>query len=212
MDLGFGHSNQSVGQATSQAILQSAQVQERLLDQELSKYDTLLDDDSALDRIRAQRLAQMKKEHEQKKQWQNAGHGEYSELGGGQNLDVAKEFFAATKESDNVVVHFYRPSTRICDVFHKHLALLAPQHLETRFCKINVEDCDKTGGGASFLVERLGVVVMPTLVLIRKRQMQHHVRGFDELGNSDDFATSRLAQVLEEHGVLQLTDAEREEL
>ena len=41
----------------------------------------------------------------------------------------------------------------------KHLAILAPKHVETRFVKLNAEKCP-------FLCERLSIRVIPTLLLI----------------------------------------------
>jgi hypothetical protein len=123
--------------------------------------------------------------------------------------DVAKAFFDASKASSRMVVHFYRPSSRHCDVFHAHLEKLSKQHLETRFCKINVEGCDGPDGGpASYLVEKLGIVCMPTLVLIKDRKAIHHIRGFDELGGTTDFSTRALEYVLAYCGVLDSDDQE----
>ena len=75
--------------------------------------------------------------------------------------------------------------------------------------KVNVEGCDNNeGSGASFLVERLGIVVMPTLVLVKNRKAFHHMRGFDELGGTEDFSTNMLAHVLGAHGVTDVRDDE----
>lgn len=208
MDLGFGYRNQEVGSATAQALLQGAQAQEESLNAELAQYDKLLEDEDGLEALRQKRLAQLQKQHSQHHKWKELGHGEYVELGGGHDArDVAKEFFEASKASDRLVIHFYRPTTRYCDAFHAHLSKLAPKHMETRFLKINVQDCDHQGGGASFLVERLGVVVMPTLVLIKDRKAFHHMVGFDELG-SEDFSEQALAYVLGTHGVIDPRDDE----
>ena len=209
MDLGFGSANQSLGTATANALLQTTQIQEKAIEDELDHYNNLLDDDEALEKLRKQRLAAMQKEHAQQKKWKDLGHGTYVELGGGGQdaRDVARDFFQASKESERMVVHFYRPTTRYCDVFHSHLAKLAPKHMETRFVKINVQDCDHQGGGASFLVERLGIVVMPTLLIVKNRKADHQVRGFDEVGGIE-FATNTLAYVLGAHGAIDLTDEE----
>jgi hypothetical protein len=213
MDLGFGRSNPQIGQATAQALLRGAAAQEQSLEAELAQYDRLLEDEDALEDLRQKRLQQLREEHTRQKKWRDLGHGAYMELGGGgtqDSRDVAKEFFQAAKESERMVVHFYRPSTRCCDVFHAHLAKLATKHLETKFVKVNVEGCDQEGGGggAAFLVERLGVVVMPTLVLVRDRKACHHVRGFDELGGTEDFSANVLAHVLASHGVTDRRDDE----
>eukprot|EP00934_Nitzschia_sp_Nitz4_P000440 Nitzschia sp. Nitz4//scaffold322_size40381//14080//14814//NITZ4_007559-RA/size40381-processed-gene-0.20-mRNA-1//-1//CDS//3329547824//440//frame0 len=210
MDLGFGNHNQEVGSATARALLQGANAQEESLNAELAQYDKLLDDEDGLEALRQQRLAQMQKQHQQMQTWRDLGHGTYTDLAQGHDSrDVAKQFFEVSKTSPRVVVHFYRPSTRYCDVFHAHLEKLARKHFETKFVKVNVEDCDHQGGGASFLVERLGIVVMPTLVLIKDRQAFHHIRGFDELGGTPDFSEQALAYVLgSTHGVIDPKDGE----
>lgn len=53
-----------------------------------------------------------------------------------------------------------------------------------------------------FLVERLGIILMPTIVLIKDGKTEHSLRGFDELGGVDDFTTADMAYVLASHGVL----------
>jgi hypothetical protein len=216
MDLGYGKNNQRMGNAAAEAILQTAAAQEAALTAQVDQYDALLEDETALQTLRARRLVQLKEQAAQQQRWMTLGHGKYTELDGNSDgtthqnaADVAKAFFTASKESERLVVHFYRPTTRSCDVFHKHLTILAPQHKETRFVKINVENCDQPhggGGSASFLVERLGIVVMPTLVLIQNQKVVHHIRGFDELGATEDFSTEALAYVLGRHGVLTLPD------
>ena len=62
----------------------------------------------------------------QREEWGSKGHGVYSEIA------EEKEFFEVCKKSDKVVCHFYRESTWRCKIVDKHLALLAPRHLETR--------------------------------------------------------------------------------
>lgn len=213
MDLGFGAHNQEIGQATASALLRGAEAQEQTLEAELHQFDRLMDDEDALEDLRQKRLKQLQTQHARNKKYKELGHGTYTELSEsspqGNTADVAKAFFETTKQSDRAVVHFYRPSTRSCDVFHAHLAKLAPKHLETKFVKINVEGCDQNNGGsASFLVERLGVVVMPTLVLIKDRKVIHQLRGFDQLGGSEGVSVQTLAHVLGTYGVTDMRDDE----
>ena len=47
-----------------------------------------------------------------------------------------------------------------CKILDKHLSLIAQQHLETRFIKLDVEK-------APFLTQRLGIRVIPTMGLIK---------------------------------------------
>ena len=209
MDLGFGANNQKIGAAVAGALLQGTKAQEDNIEAELARYDRLLEDDEGLEELRRQRIAQMQKQHSQQQKYRDLGHGTYEELGGGHDArDVARDFFQASKDSERMIVHFYRPTTRYCDVFHAHLAKLAPKHMETKFVKVNVEGCDVEGGGASYLVDKLGIVVMPTLLLVKNRQAFHHIRGFDEMGGTEDFSTNTLAFVLGRHGIIDTRDDE----
>ncbi|KAL6211773.1 hypothetical protein ACLB2K_016996 [Fragaria x ananassa] len=74
-------------------------------------------------------------------------------------------------------------------VVDKHLSILAKQHIETRFMKINVEK-------SPFLAEKLKIVVLPTLALIKNAKVDDYVVGFDELGGKDDFSTEELEERL----------------
>jgi hypothetical protein len=205
MDLGFGQANQIVGQATAKALMATAKAQEAVLDEELIKYDALLEDDDALDRLRERRLQQLQEKQKQANAWKDKGHGNYGDLEG---PDVAKSFFNASKTSERLVVHFYRPTTQYCKILDHHLQKIAEQHLETKFVRVNVESAQEGDQGATYLVEQLGIKVMPTLVLIHNRKAVHHLRGFDELGGSESFSTDLLKFVLSEHGVMQLTEQE----
>lgn len=64
-----------------------------------------------------------------------------------------------------------------------------------QFCKIDAEK-------SPYLVEKLNVWVMPTIVLIKDGQTVHHLRGFDELGGTQDFSTEMLCYVLSTYNVL----------
>lgn len=41
-------------------------------------------------------------------------------------------FFAAAKKSPRIIAHFYRGTTRFCEIVDAHMERLAPKHLETR--------------------------------------------------------------------------------
>lgn len=211
MDLGYGKKNQIIGDVVAKQFDNAAKIQEQSIIEEINKYDALLDaGDSELEVLRERRLAQMRKAQEQKQRWRAAGHGVYSAIGEGQHGgDAAKEFFDASKESQRLVVHFHRPSTRLCDVFHAHLEKLAQKHLETRFVKINVDQVSEdgaNGSGAAYLVEKLGIIVMPTLLIIKDRKSVHHLRGFDEMGGTEDFSTEALEWVLGAHDGVKLPE------
>jgi len=201
MDLGFGASNQVIGNVASQAVLLAHRAQEEAIESEIAKYDSLLNaNDEELEALREKRLRNMRKAHEQEQIWKSLDHGKYMALEGS---DTAKGFFETTKKSECVVVHFHRRTTRLCDVFHKHLEKLVINHLETRFVKIDVEG---GGDGVQYLVEKLGIVVMPTLLIIKNRKAVHQIRGFDEMGGSENFRTEVLEYVLGIHGAINKND------
>ncbi|WP_348253428.1 hypothetical protein, partial [Salmonella enterica] len=66
------------------------------------------------------------------------------------------------------------------------MSALAKQHLETRFVKIQAEK-------STILAERLKIVVLPSLALIKHAKVDDYVVGFDELGGTDEFSTEDLA-------------------
>mmetsp|Transcript_29901 Transcript_29901/g.70996 ORF Transcript_29901/g.70996 Transcript_29901/m.70996 type:complete len:230 (+) Transcript_29901:106-795(+) len=170
-------------------ILNVAQAVEDQLDLEAKKLDDMDEDD--LERIREKRIAFMKKQAEQKAEWRRKGHGQYQELGS------EKEFFEAAKASEHMVCHFYRSSTARCAIVDKHLAAIAAEHLECRFVKINAEKCP-------FLVERLLIVVLPTIALVHKGHTQDYIVGFDDLGGQDDFPTPVLEWRIACQGIIKV--------
>lgn len=51
-------------------------------------------------------------------------------------------------------------------------------------------------------MEKLNIFVMPTLLLIKGGETVKHLRGFDELGGTDEFSSDMLAYVLTQYKVL----------
>jgi hypothetical protein len=188
-DLGFGDKNQLVGDMVSRVMLEGASQQEAELEAQTAKYDALLKDEDSLEVLRARRLAALKQQQAKKQEWSLQGHGRYMEL------TDTKEFFAAAKVSERMVCHFFRPTTRYCENVDAHLAKMCVKHVETRFVKIDAEKSD-------FLVQKLGIVLMPTIVLVKDGKVVHQIQGFDELGGTEEFSTQLLAWVISTHGVL----------
>ncbi len=59
-------------------------------------------------------------------------------------------------------------------------------------------------------MEKLGIILIPTMVLIIDGKTDHSIRGFDEFGGVDDFSTADVAHVLAQHGVIN-NDVDRSE-
>jgi len=53
-------------------------------------------------------------------------------------------------------------------VVDKHLSILAKQHVETRFVKVHAEK-------APFLTEKLRIVVLPTLAIVKNAKVEDYV-------------------------------------
>jgi len=166
-----------MGAILGQQLIQAAQVMEEQVDDEIAKLERM--DEDELEMLKQRRVEAMKKHQEKKAEWLKQGHGEYSEI------PEEKEFFNVTKNSENVVCHFYREETFRCKILDKHLSILAKKHVETKFCKI---DAEKT----PFLCERLKIKVIPTLIMIKDSKTRGYVVGFTDLGNTDDFSTEML--------------------
>ncbi|XP_011030376.1 PREDICTED: thioredoxin domain-containing protein 9 homolog [Populus euphratica] len=172
--------NPNIQDIIEKQVLTVAKAVEDKIDEEIAALDRLdLDDIEAL---RERRLQQMKKMAEKRSRWISLGHGEYTEI------PSEKDFFSVVKASDRVVCHFYRDNWP-CKVMDKHMSILAKQHIETRFVKIHAEK-------SPFLAEKLRIVVLPTLALIKNTKVDDYVVGFDELGGTDEFNTEDLEERL----------------
>lgn len=172
-----------------QSSLISAAVQlEKQLDSELSRLDSLGGQD--LEKLREQRIKELKKQANQRQEWKNNGHGEYTELAD------EKEFFEVSKKSANIVCHFYRDSTPRCRIVDMHLKTLASKHVEAKFCKVNAEKCP-------FLTQRLRIKVIPSIALIKDSKTKDYIVGFTDLGNCDDFSTEMLEWRIAQSGAIE---------
>ncbi|CAL0320744.1 unnamed protein product [Lupinus luteus] len=161
-------------------VLTVAQAVEDKIDDEIAALERLDADD--IEALRERRLQQMKKMADKRSRWISLGHGEYTEI------PSEKDFFSVVKASERVVCHFFRENWP-CKVMDKHLSILAKQHGETRFVKINAEK-------SPFLAEKLKIIVLPTLALIKNAKVDDYVVGFDQLGGSDEFSTEDLEERL----------------
>lgn len=184
-------------ESVGQGILQVAESEERKLDEKIQKIEQLDEDD--FEALRQRRKQMLQKQLRQEQDWKQLGHGVYSEV------TDTKEFFNAAKKSTRLVVHFYRSVTPRCQIVDSHFERLAHSHLETRFVKIDAEK-------NPFLVERLGIILMPTIVLIKDGKTEHSIHGFDEFGGVDDFTTADMAYILATHNVLNYETDRSEEI
>ncbi|KAJ1733873.1 hypothetical protein LPJ61_001354 [Coemansia biformis] len=151
----------------------------------------ILDDDPELERIRDERLNQLKREVCHVRELRLRGHGEYLEV---RNEEELVKLIASASRA---VVHFMHDQFARCKVLDKHLHMLARYHFETRFVSANVEGC-------SFLAQKFQIRVLPCMLAIVDGQVVDRLVGFEELGNSDGFSTETLERRLSRSGVIQL--------
>jgi len=147
-------------------------------------------EDSALDGFRERRLQQLHEEFARARQMKNTGSGGYDEM------HDEKTVMDITTSSKHALIHFFHPDFRRCKIMSLHLGTLAPKHPEARFVRISVEK-------APFLVERLGVKVLPCVMAFTDGKSCGRIEGFERMGNTDGFRTVRLEEVLVEFGVLE---------
>eukprot|EP01134_Creolimax_fragrantissima_P001383 CFRG1383T1 len=169
---------------------QLVQALEKTVDEQIEQLSTLKSDD--LSNIRTQRLKQKKLDLDERRAWVTNGHGSLSEI------TDERDFFEAAKKSRRMVVLFYRSGSAVCDVMQQHMRRLAETHMETKFLSI---DATKT----PFLVERLSIFVMPTVLTVKEGKTEQKFKGFDSFGGSANVHTGVIESVLHSVGTLQNT-------
>lgn len=175
-----------VGEIIGQRLLSALEAAEEQLDDQLHQMEKL--DEDELEKLRRHRIAQLKTMAKQKNEWMAHGHGSYREV------DDQKRFFEELKGEKRAVVHFFRPTTRRCEILDRHIGQLAQKHIETKFVRVNAERFP-------FVAERLKIHTLPTLVCIKDGRTDHSIIGFDEMGGRDDFSTEVLEALLLKYGV-----------
>ena len=165
--------------------------QEKKQKEEIEKQKNELDDldeiDSEEERIMQQEMEKMRKTAESKredmaKRVKTEKYGNYTEI-------IETEFLDTMLKNDKVVCHFYHKDFERCKIIDKHLQIIAQQHRETLFVKINAE---KT----PFFTAKLNIRVLPTIILFVKGKSIHRFIGFQDFGMNDDFPTINLARQL----------------
>ena len=154
---------------------------ESAIDDEMNKIENMNDDD--IEKVRRNRIAEMKKKAELKQQWQNQGHGTVAKI-----VDQ-QDFFAACKHSERVVVLFNRESNKWGKIMLEHLQVLAARHMEARILWCDAEK-------APFLTNRLNIYMLPTLVCIKGNKVHKQHNGLDEIDGSGRYSSGMLEYLL----------------
>lgn len=176
-----------VASLIGEKVLESLEQQEQQLDATIKRLEHA--DDDELERLRERRRAQLQAQAQQAQELRARGHGAYA------TITDTGEFFEVMKRSDKVVVHFFTPANAFCATVDAHLERLAPHHIETRFARINAEK-------AEFLVQKLGIWMIPCIALVKAQKVVKMVQGLDEFGGTDKFSTAFFAYYLGLHQVV----------
>lgn len=159
--------------------------------------DAVDEDEEVIASWRRQRLEEMKQETVRvRHETENCSHGEYMEIS-------QDEFLPTVTRSKFVVCHFYHAEFQRCKLMDNHLRTIAPLHPETRFVTINADK-------APFFVEKLGVRILPTLILFKDGVAINRILGFDGVSTNDVFQTYLLAKRLVVLGVMKPRHREEE--
>eukprot|EP01027_Heterolobosea_sp_BB2_P021598 GEZU01031125.1.p2 GENE.GEZU01031125.1~~GEZU01031125.1.p2 ORF type:complete len:269 (+),score=102.14 GEZU01031125.1:66-872(+) len=147
-----------------------------------------IDNDPYLKALREQRIKELKAEQSKYLEDRAKGHGEYREI-------VEEEFLKEVTGSKLVVCHFYHSEFQRCKIVDQHLAKLAKKYFGTKFIKINAEK-------AMFFVNKLKIMVLPTLVFFKDGISVDRMVGFSDVGEKDTFSTVALEKRIEKSGVI----------
>ncbi|KAI0982561.1 hypothetical protein GJ496_001375 [Pomphorhynchus laevis] len=117
---------------------------EKQLDEALDRADRI--EDKELDRLRKERLAQLKKRHEDRQLWKDRGHGKLNEI------TKTLDFFDSARDTSRVVVLFYPAhlEQESAAYITKLLETMADRHIESKFLRANISKLD-------FLKQKLNV-------------------------------------------------------
>ena len=163
------------------AVLAAAENVEKQLDEELDRLNNLKDDD--LEAIRRKRMAEMRKEAEQKVMWKRNGHGSMQHI-------TEKEFFARAKSCERMVAIMYRAgSSRYADDLVAHISRVAERHLETLFVTLDAEK-------SMFLCTKLQIRILPSLILVKDSEIDRLLLGLDQISSTGKFSTKGIEKRL----------------
>jgi len=166
-----------VEMAAAQALLQV----EAALDDEMNKMEKLDEDDYS--KIRANRIAEMKKRASEQQNNVHNGHGKLDKI------NDQQEFFGQAKKSNRMVAIFTRNSNKYGKILLEHAELLANKHLEAKFIWIDAEN-------APFLTERLNIFMLPTIVCIKDNKVHKQHNGLNEIDGSGKYSSGMLEYLL----------------
>jgi len=152
------------------------------------------DDEDFMEQMKAKRLNDLQNKYALEKQFYAQGHGEYREI-------TEEEFLKEVCGSQWVVVHFYHREFFRCKIADKHLKILAQKHLS---CKWLTLDAEK----APFFITKLGIQMLPTVIVFKDGVVSDQFAGFDEMGGKDDFRTEVMEHWFSKTGCVKMKKAD----
>jgi len=171
-----------------QAINQVSKVLEKQVDAEIDRLSNLTEDD--LGKMRQKRIREMKERADKREKWRRTGHGTVDEI-----VDQ-KDFYTFAKNSERVVVLFYREGSKWCDIITSILVKIAYKHYETRFLKMNAER-------AAIIVSQLDIRMMPTMILCKNKKVDRKLQGLDAFSSDGNLNVVNVERVLHDMGFLE---------
>lgn len=163
-----------------------------------------LDDPSINPAYRAERLQQLSHELAQSKHATNTRQ-DHTSSNHYRLLHSDPEVLTFTTEHTRAIVHFFHPDFSRCAIMDAHIETLAEAHGDTGsgggtvFGRVDVKN-------ANFVVEKLGVRVLPCVIGFLKGVAKERITGFEglTLGGSErgSGVTRKLEGVLAKAGVL----------
>jgi len=172
---------------------EAAQKKAQIADEDDFDDDEFLDDKELQD-LQEKRLADLKKKHALENQFHRQGHGEYREI-------TEEEFLKEVCGSQWVVVHFYHREFFRCKIVDKHLRIISQKHLS---CKWLTLDAEK----APFFVTKLGIQMLPTVIVFKDGVVHEQFNGFDEMGGKDEFRTEVMEHWFSKAGCVKMKKAD----
>lgn len=136
------------------------------------------EDDDSLEALRAKRRQQMKEAFDKKLKYQGLGHGSYDEI-------EEEAFLKTVTASERCIVHFYHKNFEKCKIMDMHLRRMPQKFFGTRFVRLDAEK-------APFFVEKLGIQMLPCVIVFNDGVAKGRQVGFDGLGG-EEFKTIELA-------------------
>lgn len=172
-------------------------------DDDDDEFDHLLndDEDNELQALRQARIAELKQQQSLRAQHVSLGHGSLRTI-------TQDEFLPeCTGSSRYVCVHYYHDDFERCKIMDYHLKIIAPEHLEAKFLRI---DAAKT----PFFVNKLCIKTLPALLVFESGKEIGRLTGFDGLAMNktkpDEWHTGRLQEWIASVGAIQYEKPSKE--